>query len=155
MNVSDKRTSDDHSPASRASLGRPEPRVLVIDDEPLLGQTLRLGLEGSFVVELEARGDAALDRLLRGDRFDLILCDLSLPALSGIEVYERLARLRPELISRFILMTGGAVTDEARDFVATYQGPILNKPFRLAELEGLAARVLESHGLTGRRSSLG
>lgn len=155
MNVGDKRTIEEHSPASRAARGRTEPRMLVIDDEPLLGQTLRLGLEGSFLVELEASGDSALDRILRGEKFDLILCDLSLPTLSGMDVYERLTQVRPELVSRFILMTGGAVTDEARDFVATYPGPILNKPFRLADLEGLAARVLESHGPAGRWSGIG
>lgn len=155
MNVADKRTIEGHPLVGRPSLGRSEPRLLVIDDEPLLGQTLRLGLEGSFSVELESRGDAALSRLLSGEKFDLILCDLSLPTLSGIDVYKRLHEALPDLIARFIFMTGGAVTDEARDFVAMYQGPILNKPFRLAELEALAARVLESHGLSGRRSGLG
>ncbi len=155
MRVADKSTIDEHLPAGRVPTAGTDPRVLVIDDEPLLGQTLKLGLEGSFSVELEALGEVALERLLGGERFDLILCDLSLPNLSGIEIYQQLTELRPELLPRFVLMTGGAVTDEARDFVASYTGAILHKPFRLMELEAVAARILERHGLARRRPGLG
>lgn len=121
-----------------------KPRILVIDDEPLLGQTLQLGLEDSLDVELEVAGRRGLARLLEGERFQLVLCDLSLPDLTGVEIYERLRAARPDLVESFVVMTGGAVTSEAREFLDKYRGPLLQKPFTLSEVEGLAGRLLQS-----------
>lgn len=118
------------------------PRVLVIDDEQLLGQTIQLGLEDTMEVELETSGEKGLARLLADDPFELILCDLSLPDLSGIDIYAKVASLKPELKDRFVVMTGGAVTNESRDFLDNYQGYLLNKPFTLSQVEALIDRVV-------------
>lgn len=120
------------------------PRVLVIDDEQLLGQTIQLGLEDSLDVELETSGAKGLERLLKDDGYQLVLCDLSLPDLSGIEIYARIARDKPEMTKRFVVMTGGAVTNESRDFLDEYQGPLLNKPFTLSQVESLVSGILDS-----------
>lgn len=134
---------------------RERPRVLIVDDEVMLGQTFKLGLEDAFDVELETTGQGALERVLRGESFDAIFCDLRLPQLSGIEVRAAIAEKRPALLPRFVLMTGGAVTDEARDFLAVYEGPVLNKPFRLGDVETLTRRLVEREGLAGRRPNPG
>jgi CheY-like chemotaxis protein len=120
------------------------PRVLVIDDEQLLGQTIQLGLEDSLDVELETSGTRGLERLLSDDKFELVLCDLSLPDLSGIEIYNRVQAERPELTRSFVVMTGGAVSNESRDFLDTYEGPLLNKPFTLSQVESLVSDILEA-----------
>ena len=120
------------------------PRVLVIDDEQLLGQTIQLGLEDTMDVELETSGARGLARLLSDDGFALVLCDLSLPDLSGIQIYARVAGERPELKKRFVVMTGGAVSTESRDFLESYEGPLLNKPFTLTEVENLVSGLLET-----------
>jgi CheY-like chemotaxis protein len=118
------------------------PRMLVIDDEVFLGQTLRMGLEDAFSIEVELRGQPALDRLLSGEQWDIVLCDLSLPDLSGSQIWSRLREARPELASRFVIMTGGAVTQESQSFLSLYPGPVLQKPFRLSDVEALAVRIL-------------
>ena len=121
------------------------PRVFVIDDEPLLGQTLKLGLDDSCEVTLETSGEAARRRLLAGERFDLVLCDLGLPDLSGAEVYRDVVSARPDLARTFVLITGGAVTPEARAFLEQHPGPQLHKPFTLVEVERRVQQLV-SHG---------
>lgn len=129
---------------SSSSTREQRPRVFVIDDEPLLGQTLKLGLVESCDVTLETRGLEARRRLLEGERFDVVLCDLSMPDLSGIEVYRAVAEARPELTRVFVLITGGAVTPEAWKFLDSHPGPLLQKPFTLVEVERLVHELLWS-----------
>lgn len=116
-------------------------RILVVDDEPLFGQTLSmlLGRDHDVVVELSGRG--ALARLAHDHGFDLLVCDLSLPDLDGAALYERVAAERPELCERFVFVTGGAFTETTRDFLARHRGPHLEKPFRISELERLIEGV--------------
>lgn len=120
------------------------PRVLVIDDERLLGQTIQLGLEDTMEVELETSGEKGLERLLNDEKIQLVLCDISLPDLSGIDIHARVEKDRPELMKRFIVMTGGAVSNESRDFLDAYKGPLLNKPFTLTQVENLVNGLLEA-----------
>lgn len=135
------------STARRSSSGVVlRPRVLVIDDEPLLGQTLQLGLEDSLDVELELTAGGGLNRLLAGESFQVVLCDLSLPDMSGSEVHASLERAKPELLPRFVIMTGGAVTTASREFLEAYEGPLLQKPFTLQEVEALARRLSSEDG---------
>lgn len=147
-----QRTVERAAEMSRGQVGAADvtelPRILVIDDEPLLGQTLQLGLEEQFEVELELTGQEGWARLESEEEFSLVLCDLSLPDLGGMEIYQRLLERRPEWESRFAVMTGGAMTQEAQDFLDEYRGLILQKPFTLREVELLVNQVLE----TGERS---
>lgn len=122
------------------------PRVLVIDDEQLLGQTIQLGLEDTMDVELEVSGKKGLDRLLSDEQFELVLCDLSLPDLSGIDIYSRVLSEKPEIKEYFVVMTGGAVSTESRDFLENYEGPLLNKPFTLSQVEALIDRIVGGSG---------
>lgn len=116
----------------------------MIDDEQLLGQTIQLGLEGDMEVELETSGEKGLSRILSEveERIDLVLCDLSLPDISGMQIYRSVADERPALLERFVVMTGGAVTSESRDFLDAYRGPLLNKPFTLTAVEDLVQGLL-------------
>ena len=114
-------------------------RILVIDDEPLLGQTLRLAFQGHHQVVVVTSGREALLRMAEDRAFDLVLCDLMMPDISGIAVYEEVFERDPELASRFAFMTGGAFTDRARDFLERYEGPHLDKPFDISQVEALLA----------------
>ena len=115
-------------------------RIIVIDDEPLLGQTLRLAFEGTYEVVVATSGEIALELLEQEADFDLVLCDVKMPEVSGIEVYERIVARRPELAERFVFMTGGAVTQEASEFLARHPGAQIEKPFDIAQLEALLER---------------
>lgn len=122
------------------------PQVLVIDDEPLLGHTLRLGLRDSMNVSVETSGEKGLERVLGSEAFELVLCDLSLPDKMGADIFEAISRQKPEMAARFVLMTGGAVGEQARAFVDSYSGPVLNKPFVLSEVERLVFGLLAELG---------
>ncbi len=119
-------------------------RILVIDDEPMLGQTLRFAFEGQYEVVVLNTGREALDHLERDTDFDLILCDLMMPTFSGMKVYEVIAERQPELLDRFVFITGGAFTDTARDFLDGYSGRRLEKPFHMADVEAMLKQMGKS-----------
>jgi CheY-like chemotaxis protein len=116
-------------------------RILVVDDEPLLGQTLSFMLEENHDVVVAHGGGAALEMLATDARFDLVLCDLDMPGVNGQTVHAALAAKHPELVRRFVLMTGGACAGWAEDFLAGYGGARLEKPFTVADVEELLRGV--------------
>ena len=91
------------------------------------------------VEEHDAR--AALERLLSGDPFDVVLCDVVMPGMGGAECYAELARRSPELARR-VLFLSGAFTPLARDFLARHPpSRVVEKPF---EPDALRARVAQA-----------
>lgn len=120
-------------------LGR-RPRVLLIDDEVHLGVTLSVGLRDQADVVPVRSGREGIRLLLEEDNFDLILCDLMMPDVMGMDVFDQVCGERPELQGRFVFMTGGAVTERARKFLEQIPGQRLDKPFRLEQVEALLRR---------------
>jgi CheY-like chemotaxis protein len=112
-------------------------RLLVIDDEPLLGQAIRRLLLDQAAVTPCHRPREALDLLLRGEPFEAILCDLQMPDLTGPELHARLVESRPELADRIGFMTAAAATAETAAFAAAQRARLLEKPFSRADLLGL------------------
>lgn len=110
-------------------------RVLIIDDEPHLRMSLEqlLGLEHDAVSSPNAQ--AALERFKAGERFDIILCDLMMPVMDGMSLYDELAALDPDQQERMVFMTGGAYTQRSQDFFARHRVRRLDKPFEFDELE--------------------
>jgi CheY-like chemotaxis protein len=86
-------------------------------------------------------GREALDILGRDRAFDVVLCDLMMPEISGMDVYEAVRVGNPELASRMVFMTGGAFTPRARQFLQTTSSPHLVKPFPPEALHDLVGRV--------------
>jgi PAS domain S-box-containing protein len=120
---------------------KPRLRVLLIDDEPYLGVTLKTGLSDDAEVVAVRDGREAI-RILREDQeFDLILCDLMMPGLTGMDVFDQVSRELPALSRRFVFMTGGAVTERARKFLDSMPDQRLDKPFRLEQVEALLRRA--------------
>jgi len=132
---------DEDSGLHRTGSWNRRSRILVIDDEPLLGRTLSFMLEERHDVVVVEGGAQAL-RTLDGDtRFDLVLCDLDMPGVNGSSVHTEVARTHPELLGRFVLMTGGACSGWSEEFLATYSGARLEKPFSVADVEQVLAHV--------------
>jgi PAS domain S-box-containing protein len=114
--------------APELSFAEQTARVLVVDDEPAVGAALQRMLVGLEVTVVTGAGDAL--RLLReGQRFDVILADVMMPDITGIELYETLARELPEMARRMVFITGGAFTPRARAFLDTVPNPRTDKPF--------------------------
>ncbi|MEO7331544.1 MAG: ATP-binding protein [Minicystis sp.] len=121
-------------------------RVLVVDDEPLVGETLRRMLRGNEV-EVVTRGREALALVLDGRRFDVILCDLMMPVMTGMDLHAELSIMAPEQAARMIFMTGAAFTSRSQAFLDDIKNPRLDKPINAKVLR---AAVHEMVGATPR-----
>ncbi len=123
-------------------------RLMVIDDEPMLTAALTRMLTPDHEVEAFTSARVALERLRAGERYALILCDLMMPEMTGMELYGTLAHELPAQAARMVFITGGAFTEAARRFLEATPRPCLDKPF---EPEALRLRVRElmvTHGPT-------
>jgi len=118
-------------------------RILIVDDEPLLGQTLTFAFSGRHDMVLATSGREALARLEENPAFDLVLCDLMMPDVSGSKVFEVVESAHPELVPRFAFMTGGAFTEKAQEFLERYRGRCIDKPFTISDVEHLLTTVAE------------
>jgi len=113
--------------------GRPL-HILVVDDEPHILHYMRATLESwGHTVELASDGTYALERALAG-AFDVIICDLRMPHLSGRDMYNKLVRQDPRAAERIIFATGDTVRGDTLQFLEGLGRPYLHKPFTLAEL---------------------
>ena len=104
-------------------------RLLVVDDEPLVGLALRRALSKEHDVTVLQGGRPALERLLAGDRFDALISDLLMPDCTGMDLYEALLVQQPALARRTLFLTGGAFTESAREFLERPGIRSLEKPF--------------------------
>ena len=112
-------------------------RVLVVDDEHAVGRTIQRMLSDRHDVVVLTGGAQAL-LMLEGDAdFDVILCDMSMPGVTGIDVYSRAIASRPELVDRFVFMTGGSFTSATKSFLETVDRPYIDKPFDLETLRSI------------------
>jgi C4-dicarboxylate-specific signal transduction histidine kinase len=109
-------------------------RVLAIDDEALLLKAFQRMLVAHHDIETKLGAREALRCFGQDRQFDVVLCDLQMPDMSGVELYASVKQQWPELADRFIFITGGAFSAEARRFLEDPNIACINKPFQLREL---------------------
>ena len=121
-------------PTSRPplSLGRTPCKALIVDDDPAVVRAFSRTLD-DFFLETATDGDSAL-RLLREVDFDVVLCDVMMPGLSGPELYKLAVESSPRWKARFVFVTGGACTDDAKRFLDETECLCLAKPVSPGEL---------------------
>jgi len=127
-------------------------RALVIDDEGAVRGVLRRYLKRKgWEVEEAADGEGALRHLQdTGEHpmqalFDVIICDLRMPALSGPELHAWAVRHRPELLQRLVFASGDVQEAAAAEFLEQSGCPVLEKPFELSALDAVLACVRQKH----------
>jgi PAS domain S-box-containing protein len=141
-------------PAPQKSDGQPAPistvtatalrgRILVIDDEKALLRAMQRILEDEEheVVATESAVDA-LAMIERGDQFDLILSDLMMPTMTGVDFYEALLVRKPALVESIVFVSGGAITAKVDAFLRSIPNLKMEKPFKAAELRDTVQRAL-------------
>jgi CheY-like chemotaxis protein len=137
----------------QATVAAPEPertaavpgaRVLVVDDDPLVGAAVRRALARDHHVTVVESGGAALARIREGARYDVILCDLMMPVMTGIELHAQLTELDERQAERMVFATGGAFTPAARAFLDRVSHACMEKPFELRELRALVRRFQQA-----------
>ncbi|WP_224249227.1 two-component regulator propeller domain-containing protein [Hyalangium gracile] len=117
-------------------------RVLVVDDDPLVSSALRRTLAREHEVEVVVSSRRALELLTSPEgAFDVILCDLMMPEMTGMELHAHLEAAVPERAQRMVFITGGAYTPAAKAFLERVRNPRVEKPF---DPEKLRAQVGEA-----------
>ncbi|MDY7226051.1 two-component regulator propeller domain-containing protein [Hyalangium rubrum] len=117
--------------AAPAEAGAPvRGRLLVVDDDPLVSAAVRRTLAREHDVEVVVSSRRALEMLTSpaGD-YDVILCDLMMPEMTGMELHAQLAAAAPARAQRMVFITGGAYTPVARTFLERVLNARVEKPF--------------------------
>ena len=119
-------------------------RILIVDDESFITEVLQRALDKEgYSTHAVEDGRSAL-AAITDSNFDLILCDLELPGINGIELYKKLVGDHPSLKQRFIFMTGEMMDPVVQDFLSAQNLPFLMKPFDLFDLFNLVATTLKA-----------
>jgi len=129
--------------------------VLVVDDEAGIRNSLRRMLGRRHRVETAGNGREAFERLVSGQCFDVILCDLTMPEMTGVQLYEALTTEAPGTTGRIVFMTGGVFSEHTRDFLERVSNPLLEKPLSLESLRLAFHVVLERTGQLGAEDGRG
>jgi len=117
-------------------------RIMVIDDEAIVGKSLRLLLGREHEVTVMTDAKKALALLAAGETYDVILCDLMMPQMSGMDLYAEVETSAPDQAARFVFMTGGAFTVRARQFLDAIPNLRLEKPFDPIQLRGIVNSLI-------------
>ena len=128
------------------------PRVLVVDDEKVIREILAdfLSLEG-FEVRTADDGQSALKEL-EGNAYDLVISDLKMPGMGGLELLNELNRAHPGIVT--IIMTGFGTVETAIDAMRHGAYDYVMKPFRIEEVVHIIQRGLEKKRLTAENLRL-
>src|SRR5438874_7147345 len=129
------------------------PRILVVDDQELMRDSLAATLSraGHDVVAC-TDGPAAVDRLSSGPRFDLLVTDLKMPRMTGIELLTEAKRLRAEM--PVVVMTAFATVQTAVEAMKLGAYDYIQKPFEGEEIKLLVERTLEHNRLIRENAAL-
>ena len=144
-------------PAARTPLPETTPsrifsrrRILAVDDEALLLKAYRRMLGEAHDLVTVLGGQEALGVLEKDARFDVVMCDLQMPEMSGMELHAAVVKRYPVLANRFVFVTGGAFSGEARRFLEDSVPAVIQKPFNVDELLSLVDSIGSGGGKRGK-----
>lgn len=129
-------------PKPRATLQPVGPCVLVIDDDAMLRRALVRGLKRRYTVNERDDAEVALAEIANGQRYDAIICDLTLGGMSGRQFILALEKILPEQAARAIILTGVARSTLDDDLLAVIGSRFVEKPATLSEIEIVLGDVL-------------
>lgn len=119
-------------------------RVLVVDDEELLRLSMKRLFGNNHEVVAVSSGDAARELLEQDPAFDVIVCDLMMSGMSGMELHAWLTARDPWLAQQVIFVTGGAFTPRASEYLARVDNLTLEKPVDTNQLKRVVFQRLRA-----------
>ena len=118
-------------------------RILIVDDDVGFARALKRALRDcAAAVQTSVSAQHALDRIVTGECFDLILSDVTMPLMSGCDLYDEVRRFAPEQADRMVFVTGGSGDKRTERALAATGRPVLAKPFKPAELRTFVEKFL-------------
>ena len=135
------------SPAVAPAPVSPTParaHILVVDDDHLVATAMAAALSAEgHQVDIASDGVAALARIA-ARTYDAILTDVRMPRLDGPGLYQEIGRVRPDLLSRVVFVTGDMLSSSTHDFIHTVGAPCVRKPFEPRQLRTAVRKLLAS-----------
>ena len=116
-------------------------RLLIVDDEELLLRSLGRALRHHFDVTISSSAEEALGLAGSGECWDVVLSDINMPGMNGIELAARLAQACPALLGHIALMTGGALSRQMQSTLERNGLPLIAKPIDTGSLLVVLAAV--------------
>lgn len=113
----------------------------MVDDDARVARSLKTLLQAHDVTTVQS-GRAAMELLRAGDSFDVVFCDLMMPGVTGMDVFEQISASDPAYVPRFVFLTGGAFTPRASTFLSQVGRPCLEKPFDERAVQDALTEVL-------------
>jgi signal transduction histidine kinase len=132
----------DAAPVAESGPSARRAQILVVDDELTLATAVRRMLSAEHDVQVATSAREAIRKLSQGERFDMILSDLMMPQMSGMDLHAELVRMAPDQAERMVFMTGGAFTSRSRAFLDQVPNPRIEKPFDVGVLRALLNGLL-------------
>jgi CheY-like chemotaxis protein len=121
------------------------PTLLLVDDDMAVLSGFRRHLQAEDIsIEFALSGGQALRRMLSDNPPDVVVCDMLLPDISGVQVFQRAVAADPTYRQRFAVATGGYAVPEVAAFLASFGGPVLRKPIEPAQLSQAVRTCLSS-----------
>jgi CheY-like chemotaxis protein len=128
----------DRNGASESGVVPRPGRVLLVDDDVRMARVFRDALSEDHEVVLAADAIDALVRLASGERYDVVLCDVQMPQMDGIEFHRRLRVLLPDEADRVVFASGDVGAPRVVAYFEALPNVILEKPI---DLQGFGALV--------------
>ncbi|HXX65582.1 MAG TPA: response regulator [Polyangiaceae bacterium] len=117
-------------------------RILFVDDERIVGVAFQRALSREHDVVVVDDAGEAFDRLRAGQVYDVIFCDLNMPTMTGVDLFDAIERSFPSLARRVVVITGDATDARAGALAETQRAPVLEKPLDMTEVRAHVAKVL-------------
>jgi PAS domain S-box-containing protein len=121
-------------------------RILVVDDDVLVARSIERILSREHAVVTVLNAEQAFEKLNTDQAFDAVLCDIMMPGMTGIELFERIKTQWPGLAPQVIFLTG-AISTTVREFLASVPNARLTKPFVPSQLTALMQSLLRDGGV--------
>jgi len=110
-------------------------KILIIDDEPNIVEVIRLfAAQMGYDADSACSGKSGVEKI-KMNQYWALFCDLQLPGLNGLSVYENVKELRMELSKKFVLLTGSVLDQDAESMLATQKIRVLLKPFYFEDVQ--------------------
>ncbi|MCK9523887.1 MAG: response regulator [Proteobacteria bacterium] len=124
------------------SLGTRRGTILIVDDEPAIVRSTRRLLEHDHDVLAASSGHEALELIKQNPRIDVILLDVFMPGMTGLDICEHLRRQNSHMADRLIFITGGATDQDVAKYLVHANCPVIEKPIDTAKLNALIAEII-------------
>lgn len=119
-------------------------RILIVDDEPNICRSLVRLLGRNHEVASVTDARQALEQFIDGKDYDIVLCDIMMPEMTGVELYRETVRCAPQMAERMFFFTGGAFSSSSRAFVEQMKERCLEKPLDMKRIQQIIQDKLEA-----------